>query len=82
MTEKQLKRLKRTELLEILFFMRKEIETLQQENAELKEKLDKYSSGGNMILSDANMEMLTKAVESAVAKHLGGSVKRNNNKKR
>ncbi len=80
MTEKQVKRLKKAELLEILFYMRKEIDSLQEENAQLKEKLDKYSSGGNVILSDANLETLSKTIEESVSRYLGQSKK--GNKKR
>lgn len=40
MTDKELHKLKKSELLELLFTMRKEIDTLQTENAELKQKLD------------------------------------------
>lgn len=43
MTDKELHKLKKPELLEILFTMRKEIDDLQTENDELKQKLDAAS---------------------------------------
>ena len=40
MTDKELHKLKKSELLELLFTMRKEIDLLQTENNDLKQKLD------------------------------------------
>lgn len=40
MTDKELHKLKKAELLELLFTMRKEIDLLQTENNDLKKKLD------------------------------------------
>ncbi|MCM1007646.1 MAG: hypothetical protein NC485_06890 [Ruminococcus flavefaciens] len=40
MTDKELHKLKKTELLELLFTMRKEIDLLQTENNDLKKQLD------------------------------------------
>lgn len=42
MTDKELKKLKKDELLELLFYMRREIDTLKQENQQLKSTLDDY----------------------------------------
>lgn len=39
MTDKELRKLKRSELLEILYFMRKEIDSLKSENEELRSSL-------------------------------------------
>ncbi|MBQ8348974.1 MAG: hypothetical protein IJY19_04915 [Ruminococcus sp.] len=39
MTDKELHKLKKSELLELLFTMRKEIDLLQTENNDLKQKL-------------------------------------------
>lgn len=44
MTDKELHKLKKTELLELLFTMRKEIDVLQTENSDLKQKLDAAAS--------------------------------------
>lgn len=43
MTDKELKKLGKRELLELLYFMRKEIDTLKDENELLKHKLEKNS---------------------------------------
>lgn len=40
MTDKELHKLKKSELLELLFTMRKEIDKLQTEKSELEKKLD------------------------------------------
>lgn len=41
MTDKQVKKLKRSELIELLYFARKEIDRLGQENEQLRSRLDK-----------------------------------------
>lgn len=41
MTDKELKKLGKSELLELLYFMRKEIDALKDENELLKHKLEK-----------------------------------------
>lgn len=58
MTDKELRRLKRTELLEIVFYLQKEIEDLRQENASLRQ------SAGS-ITEDA-LAQITAAVKAAV----------------
>lgn len=40
MTDKQVRKLKKTELIEMLYYARKEIDTLKTENTELKNRLD------------------------------------------
>jgi len=41
MTDKQVKKLKRSELIELLYYARKEIDRLRQENDQLKDRLDR-----------------------------------------
>lgn len=41
MTDKELRKLKRPELIEILLYMRQEIDELRSENENLRERLDK-----------------------------------------
>ena len=41
MTDRQLKKLKRSELIELLYYARKEIDRLSQENEQLRSRLDK-----------------------------------------
>lgn len=40
MTDKELRKLKRAQLLEILFYLQKELDSLKQENEELKQRLE------------------------------------------
>ena len=44
MTDKELHRLRRTELLEILLYLQKEVDSLQQENETLRQQLETASS--------------------------------------
>lgn len=41
MTDKQLRRSKKSELIEMLYYMRKELDRLSEENTELRARLDK-----------------------------------------
>ena len=41
MTDKQLRRSKKSELIEMLYYMRKELDRLSEENKELRTRLDK-----------------------------------------
>lgn len=40
MTDKELHKLKRSELLDLLFYMRKELDSLQEENESLKKQIE------------------------------------------
>lgn len=51
MTDKELRKLKRLELLDLLFYMRKELDELQEENESLKKQIEN---------SEYNREMLEK----------------------
>lgn len=51
MTDKELHKLKRLELLDLLFYMRKEMDELQEENERLKKQIEN---------SEHNREMLEK----------------------
>lgn len=44
MTDKQLRKAKKTELIEMLYYLRKELDDLQSENKELKDRLDRFVS--------------------------------------
>ena len=41
MTDKQLRRSKKSELIEMLYYMRKELDRLSEENKELRTRLDR-----------------------------------------
>jgi len=65
MTDKELHKLKKSELLELLFTMRKEIDVLQTENDDLKQKLGEASS---------NREILEKILYAVCPDEKEGSV--------
>jgi len=44
MTDKELARLKRPELLEILYYMRRELDELREENDKLKKRIDQLTN--------------------------------------
>lgn len=44
MTDKELKKLSRTELLELMLYLRKELDDLKEENEKLKEQIDNTGS--------------------------------------
>lgn len=41
MTDKELKKLKRSELIEVLYYMRREIDELREENEKLESRIDR-----------------------------------------
>lgn len=45
MTDKELKKLKKSELLELLLYMRKEIDSLKVENQSLEERIEEIKQG-------------------------------------
>ncbi len=49
MTDNELKKLKRPELLELMLYMREEIEKLQKENEELKKNIAEANSNHDML---------------------------------
>lgn len=55
MNDKELKRLGKGELLELLYFMRKEIDALKDENQMLKHKLEKNEEKDKL---DEMLEMI------------------------
>lgn len=64
MTDKELRKLKRAELLEILFYLRKENDSLKQENTELKQRLE---NGGE--LPEGVLKQIEKTVNKAVSNY-------------
>lgn len=54
MTDRQLKKLKRSELIELLYYARKEIDRLSQENEQLRNRLDKLVGEALHETSDAD----------------------------
>lgn len=68
MTDKELRKLKRPELLEILYYLQKEAEDLRAENESLKEKLE----NARCEISSDSLEMIISAVKEAVGVKGGG----------
>lgn len=71
MTDKEIRKLKRADLLEILYYLQKEIEELNKENESLKAQLE----NSKIILSESELEKIVDAVKSAVT----GTVQNNTN---
>lgn len=65
MTDKELRKLKRADLLEILYYLQKEIDELKEENAMLKEKVAGFN------ISDSDLQRIAEAVK-AVMNGTGG----------
>lgn len=63
MTDKQLRKLRRAELLEMMFYIQKELDELKAENESLKQKLEQVEGG----LSETALQQITDAVKSAIA---------------
>ena len=68
MTEKELRKLKRSELLEIMYYLQKELDTVKAENESLKQKLE-GSEGG---ITPENLERIISAVKSAAEERFRG----------
>ena len=54
MTDKELRKLKRTELLELMYYLKEELEKVGQENETLKARLESQSAGQG----DVNLKIL------------------------
>lgn len=63
MTDKELRRLKKPELLEILFYLQKEVDELKAENHRLSQRLDNAAKIG---LTDDDIERITAAFKATV----------------
>ncbi len=64
MTDKEVRRLKRADLLEILFYLQKETDALRQENDNLRQQLASLSTTHRMAAED--LEQVLDAVKTAV----------------
>lgn len=64
MTDKEVRKLKRAELLEILFYLQKEVDKIKAENENLRQQLDSVSSANK--LSEADLAQVKTAVKDAV----------------
>lgn len=74
MTDKEFRKLKRVELLEILYYLQKENEDLRAENDALKQSVDdltKSAAQAKTVLSEESLQQIARIVQHAVS---GGSV--------
>lgn len=65
MTDKELRRLKRSELLELMFYLREELDKLKEENESLKSRIDDLSKAALESQNNLSDEFI-KAVSDAV----------------
>lgn len=68
MTDKELRRLKRSELLELMFYLREELDKLKEENESLKSRIDDLSKAAmesQNNLSDEFVKTISDAVKKA-----------------
>lgn len=56
MTDKELKKLKRSELIEILYYMRQEIDDLRAENEKLESRIDRLIGKAAPVKDDEQTE--------------------------
>lgn len=61
MTDKELRKLKRGELLELMYYMKKDLEELNQENQSLRDQLNAHVAGQ----ADINKEILEAVLKTA-----------------
>ena len=61
MTDKQVRKLKKAELIETLFYLQKELESVKEENETLKAQIK-----AGVSLSEGELQKITDAVMSAV----------------
>lgn len=65
MTDKELRRLKRDELLEILFYLQKEIDNLKKQNQELQQRIENLTLN-KQSLSDEDLNRISQIVKDAI----------------
>jgi len=66
MTDKELHRLKRAELLEILFYLQKEIDNLKEQNQKLQERIENLAAN-KQSLSDEDLNRISKIIKNALS---------------
>lgn len=64
MTDKELRKLKRPELLEMLFYLQKELEKVNAENVSLRQQILNSSFEKNIL--DADIEKIAAAVKKKI----------------
>lgn len=61
MTDKELRKLKRSELLELMYYMKKELDEVKEENEALRSQLNAHVAGQ----ADINKEILEAVLKTA-----------------
>lgn len=73
MTDKEFRKLKRAELLEIIFYLQKEAEDLRRENETLKQSVDeltKTALQSKITLSEESLQQITQAVQTVAEQYV------------
>lgn len=65
MTDKELRKLKRDELLEILFYLQKEIDNLKNQNQELQKRIENLTLN-KQSLSDEDFNRISQIIKDAL----------------
>ncbi len=65
MTDKEVRKLKRADLLEILFYLQKENDSLREENEQLRKQMESLTSASG--ISDTDLERIAAAVKEALS---------------
>ena len=81
MTDKELRKLKRSELLELMFYLREELDKLKEENESLKSRIDNLSktaieSKNN--ISDECIKTISETVRNSIESYFGEQRQNNN----
>lgn len=74
MTDKELRKLKRSELLELMFYLREELDKLKEENESLKIRIDdlsKVAIEAKNNLSDELIKIISDAVKNSAENYFG-----------
>lgn len=76
MTDKELRRLKRADLLEIMFYLRDELDKLKKENESLKSRIDEMSDAAmkeRTEISDNSVLRIADAVRNIINESTAGT---------
>lgn len=65
MTDKELKKLKRVELIEIMLYLKKELDDLKQENQQLKNKINELNQK-QCGLSENNVQAIQNIIQKSI----------------
>ncbi len=63
MTDKELRRLKRSDLIEILYYLSRENDELREENGKLREKLDAFVMNAAAVQTAGQMQTAESAAQ-------------------